>query len=119
MYQAGKNTLIFVLKLCSGLSGPPLNITLTDRSVSSLSFTWDPPGQNKQNGYTVCVSRSHNQPCFKMYTTNDKEIVVRNLNASTKYYVRFSTTTAAGSGNYSEVKGFFTNGSKYINCDNM
>ncbi len=63
--------------------------------------------------YTVCISRSPNQPCFKMYTTNDEEIVVRDLNPSTKYYVRFSTTNVAGSGNYSEVKGFFTDGSKY------
>ena len=35
---------------------------------------------------------------------------MRNLNISTKYYVRISTTTAAGRGNYSDAKGFFTNG---------
>ena len=98
-------------------SGPPLNIKTSSRSTSSLSFTWDPPEKDKQNGvishYTACVSHSENGPCFKIYTTIKKELVVRNLNASTKYYVRVLASNKAGSSAYSGSKGFFTNGSKY------
>jgi hypothetical protein len=39
--------------------------------------------------------------------------LVRNLNTSTKYYVRVLASTTVGVGNYSESRGFFTNGSKY------
>ena len=40
-------------------------------------------------------------------------LVAENLNASTKYHVRVLATTKTGDGNYSESKGFFTNGRKY------
>ena len=39
-------------------------------------------------------------------------MVIRNLNASTKYYVRVLASTKVGPGNYSESVGKFTNGSK-------
>ncbi|CAB4021293.1 Receptor-type tyrosine- phosphatase delta, partial [Paramuricea clavata] len=95
-------------------SGPPLNIKTSSRSTSSLSFTWDPPQKDKQNGdiisYTACVSHSENGPCFKIYTTIDREWIVRNLNPSTKYYVRVLASNKAGNSAYSGSKGFFTNG---------
>ncbi len=89
----------------------------TSRSVSSLLVTWDPPEKTKQNGviisYTACVSRSENGPCFQIFISSKREWLVRNLNASTKYYVRVLASTKAGHGNYSESKEFVTNGSKY------
>ena len=98
-------------------SGPPLNIRTTSRSASSLSFAWDPPDTNKQNGviisYTACVSHSENGPCFQIFITNERKWLVGDLNPSTKYYVRVLASTKVGHGNYSESKGFFTNGSKY------
>ena len=39
-------------------------------------------------------------------------IVIENLNASTKYYVRVLASTKVGPGFYSESEGKFTNGSK-------
>jgi hypothetical protein len=92
-----------------------LNIKTSTRSTSSLSFTWYPPGKDKQNGvsYTACVSQSENGSCFRTYITNEREWIVRNLNASTKYYVRVLVSNKAGSSAYSGSKGFFTNGSKY------
>ena len=94
-----------------------MNIKTTSRSASSLSFTWDPPEKDKQNGviisYTACVSHSENGHCFQIFTTNKREWVVRHLTASTKYYVRILASTKVGHGNYSESRGFFTNGSKY------
>ncbi len=98
-------------------SGPPLNIKTTSRSVASLLLTWDPPEKTKQNGviisYTACVSRSENGPCFQTFISSKGEWLVRNLNASTKYYIRVLASTKAGHGNYSESKEFFTNGRKY------
>ena len=98
-------------------SGPALNIKTSSRSTSSLSFTWDPPEKDKQNGviisYTACVSHSENGPCLEIFITSKREWLVRNLNASTKYYVRVLASNKAGSSVYSGSKGFFTNGSKY------
>ena len=98
-------------------SGPALNIKTSSRSTSSLSFTWDPPEKDKQNGviitYTACVSHSENGPCLEIFTTSKREWIVRNLNALTKYYVRVLAINKAGSSVYSGSKGFFTNGSKY------
>ena len=101
----------------SAPSGPPLNIKTSLRSTSSLSFIWDPPEKDKQNGviitYTACVTHSENGPCFQTFITSGREWLVKNLNASTKYYVRVLASNKAGSSAYSGSKGFFTNGSKY------
>ena len=94
-----------------------MNIRTTSRSASSLAFAWDPPDTNKQNGviisYTACVSHSENGPCFQTFTTSERRWLVVNLNPVTKYCVRVLASTKVGHGNYSESKGFFTNGSKY------
>jgi hypothetical protein len=94
-----------------------LNIKTSSRSTSSLSFTWDPPEKDEQNGviisYTACVSQSRYGHCLEIFTTSKREWLVRNLNASTKYYVRVLASNKAGSSAYSKSKGFFTNGRKY------
>ncbi|CAB4007597.1 Receptor-type tyrosine- phosphatase delta [Paramuricea clavata] len=94
-------------------SGPPLDIKTTSRSTS-LSLIWDPPQETKQNGviisYTACVSHSENGPCFQKFVTSEREWLVGNLNASTKYYVRVLASTKVGHGQYSTSKGYFTNG---------
>ena len=42
-------------------------------------------------------------------------LVIRNLNASTKYYVRVLASTKVGRGNYSKITGkSITNGSKFF-----
>ncbi|CAB4035207.1 receptor-type tyrosine- phosphatase S-like isoform X1, partial [Paramuricea clavata] len=51
-----------------------------------------------------------NGSCFRTYITNEREWVVRNLNVSTKYYVRVLASNKAGSSAYSGSEGFFTNG---------
>ena len=98
-------------------SGPPLNIRITARSTSSLSFDWDLPETSKQNGviisYTACVSHSENGPCFQIFITNERKWLVGDLNPSTKYYVRVLASTKVGHGKYSESEGYFTLGSKY------
>ena len=103
--------------IASGQGSPSRNVKTTSRSTSSLSLTWDAPEKSGDNdriiSYTVCVSHSANEHCFKKYVTSDRELIVRNLNASTKYYVRVLASTKAGSSVYSKAKGFFTNGSKY------
>ena len=82
-------------------------------------MTWDAPRKLDENdhiiSYTVCVSYSVDGHCFIKHVTNDqeREMVVRNLKASTKYYVRILANTAKRSSLYSESKGFLTNGSKY------
>ena len=97
-------------------SGPPLNIKLNERNVSSMSFTWDAP--EKINGiligYNVCVSIPRSQTCFKMFTTLAQKILLTNLNASSKYYIRVRAHTNAGMGKYSEAVGFFTNAGKTV-----
>jgi hypothetical protein len=98
-------------------SGPPLNIRITARSTSSLSFDWDLPETSKQNGviisYTACVSHSENGPCFQIFITNERKWLVGDLNPSTKYYVRVLASTKVGHGKYSESEGYFTLGSEY------
>jgi hypothetical protein len=93
---------------------------VTAESSSSLSVTWEPPENDKRNGmivnYTVCISHEESEPCFKEKITEDKMLVIASLNASTKYYVRVLASTKVGSGNYSESKGKFTNGSKFCSC---
>ena len=82
-----------------------------------MSFTWDSPDKTKQNGviisYTACASHLENGPCFHTITTSGREWLVENLNPLTKYYVRVLASTKAGHGDYSESKGFFTNGREY------
>ena len=84
--------------------------------MSSLDFTWDAPERSKQNGviisYSTCVSHSENGKCFQTSTTSERKLLVRNLNASTEYFIRVLASTKVGRGNYSESKGVFTNGSK-------
>ena len=63
--------------------------------------------------YTACISHLENAPCFQTFNTMKTDWLVRNLNTSTKYYVRVLASTTVGVGNYSESRGFFTNGSKY------
>ena len=41
-------------------------------------------------------------------------IVIKNLNTSTKYYVRVLASTKVGPGPYSESNGKFTNGGKFL-----
>ncbi len=98
-------------------SSPPLNIKTTSKSASSLSLAWDPPETCKQNGviisYTACVSSSENGPCFQIFNASKRELLVGNLNAPTKYYVRVLASTKVGYGNYSESREFFTKASKY------
>ena len=60
----------------------------------------------------MCISHEESKPCFKEYTTKKKMLVISNLHASTKYYVRVLASTKVGRGNYSESEGKFTNGSK-------
>jgi hypothetical protein len=93
---------------------------VTAESSSSLSVTWEPPEKVKRNGiidsYTVCISHEESKPCFKEQTTREKMLVIASLNASTKYYVRVLASTKDGRGPYSESKGKFTNGSKFLFC---
>ncbi|CAB4036285.1 retinoschisin-like, partial, partial [Paramuricea clavata] len=94
-------------------SGPSVNIRTTSRSASSLFFAWDVDHSQttKQHGviisYTACVSRSENGPCFQKFITSERKWLVRNLNASTKYYVRVFASTKVGHGN-SDSRGVFT-----------
>ena len=96
--------------------GPPLNVTITPERSLSLNVAWEPPEEDKRNGeivnYTVCISREENEPCFKKYTTTEKMLVIRNLDASTKYYVRALASTKVGPGVYSESKRIMTNKGK-------
>ena len=84
--------------------------------MSSLGFTWHAPEKSKQNGviisYSTCVSHSENGQCFQTFTTSERKLLVRNLNASTEYFIRVLASTKVGRGNYGESKGVFTNGSK-------
>jgi hypothetical protein len=89
-------------------------------SSSSLSVTWEPPEKDKRNGiivnYTACISlfsHEESEPCFKEQNTEKEILVIENLNASTKYYVRVLASTKVGPGPYSESRGKFTNGSKF------
>jgi hypothetical protein len=66
--------------------------------------------------YTVCISHEERELCFREYTTKTKMLVIDNLNASTKYYVRVFASTKVGRGPYAESKGKFTNGSKFCSC---
>jgi hypothetical protein len=89
-------------------------------SSSSLSVTWEPPEKDKRNGkivsYTVCISHEESEPCFKNQTTQENMLVIDNLNASTKYYVRVLASTKVGPGPYGESEGKRTNGSKLCSC---
>ena len=96
--------------------GPPLNVSVTAESSSSLSVTWQPPEEKKRNGvivnYTVCISHEVTTHCFKEHTTHKKMLVIDNLNASTKYFIHVLASTKVGRGNYSDSEKTFTNGSK-------
>ena len=98
--------------------GPPLNVTITAESSSSLSVTWEPPEEDKRNGeivnYTVCIFQEESKPCFQENTTTKMEKVIGNLNAATKYYVRVLASTKVGRGKYSESKTKITNGGKFF-----
>ena len=63
----------------------------------------------------MCISKSVNASCFQKFKISTREWDVRNLNPSTKYYVRVLASTKVGDGPYSETKGFLTNASKRNN----
>jgi hypothetical protein len=111
-----KNNIPYYLISFLAPDDPPLNVTVTAETSSSLSVTWEPPEKDKRNGiivsYTVCISHEESKPCFRQYTTKKKMIVIDNLIDSTKYYVRVLASTKVGRGPYSESTGKFTNGSK-------
>ena len=112
-----RNDLSELFDLILAPEGPPQNVKVTAESSSSLSVTWEPPEENQRNGeivnYTVCISHEENKPCIEEYTIEEKMIVIENLNASTKYYVRVLASTKVGPGNYSESARKFTNAGKY------
>ena len=114
IHKISIKTSVYIYTLAP--SGPPLNIRITSRSASSLSFAWDPPDRTKQNGviinYTACVSYFENDPCLQSFITSERRWLFVNLNPLTKYYVRVLASTKVGHGNYSESKGIFTSGSK-------
>ena len=56
----------------------------------------------------TCILHEENRPCFEEYTIKEKRMVIGNLNASTKYYVRVVASTKDGPGHYSENAGKFT-----------
>ncbi|CAB4022221.1 Receptor-type tyrosine- phosphatase delta, partial [Paramuricea clavata] len=113
-FSEGKTTSFTTSE--DGPEGPPLNVTVIADSSSLLSVTWEPPKKDKRNGiivsYTVCISHEESKPCFREYATKNKMIVIDNLFASTKYYVRVLASTKVGRGSYSESKGKFTNGNQ-------
>ena len=82
--QPGKATLLVLFILILAPEGPPLNVSITAESSSSLSVTWKPPEEDKRNGkivnYIVCISHEENKPCFEEYTTKEEMIVIGNLN---------------------------------------
>mgnify|MGYP002804006028 CR=1 FL=1 len=96
-------------------SGSPIRIETKSQSATSLSIKWQPPKRNKRNGvivsYTACISHTEYGSCIQTFITNRRDWLVGNLNASTQYYVRVLASTKVGPGNFSESKGFFTNGS--------
>ena len=114
IHKISIKTSVYIYTLAP--SGPPLDIRITSRSTSSLSFAWDPPDRTKQNGviinYTACVSYFVNDPCLQSFITSERRWLFVNLNPFTKYYVRVLASTKVGHGNYSESKGIFTSGSK-------
>ena len=95
-----------------------MNVKITAESLLSLSVTWEPPEENKRNGeivnYTVCISHEETKSCFEEYTTKEKMMIIKNLNASTKYYVRVLASTKVGPGVFSEWTSEFTNKGKYF-----
>ena len=92
--------------------GPPLKITVVEKSSSSLLVRWNQPEISKRNGiivnYTVCTSHQESEPCLKEYTTSEKMLVIGNLKVSTKYYVRVLASTKIGRGMYSNSTKKFT-----------
>ena len=95
-------------------SGPPLNVKVTTQSSSFILISWKTPEVERQNGvvtnFTVCLSHHKDGVCFKEYVTKSYELLINNLSASTKYFVRVLATTRAGSGNYSQSQVALTNG---------
>ena len=112
-----RNDLSRLFDLILAPEGPPQNVKVTAESTSSLSVTWETPEESQRNGeivnYTVCISHEGKKPCFEEHTIEEKMIVIENLNASTKYYVRVLASTKVGPGNYSECARKFTNAGKY------
>ena len=116
-------------------SGPPWNVTSTNRSKNELTVSWRAPDQSLQThemtGYKVCYSdkvRSSNANCSVCYfdkenssnpscfQENDQSytIVMGELRPATKYFVTVAAGTTGGYGPKSAKISKITNGGKTI-----
>jgi hypothetical protein len=106
--------------LSSVPSGPPWNVTITNRSKNELTVSWRAPDQSLQTdeltGYKVCYSDkagSSNPNCSQ---ENDQSytIVIKNLRPATKYFVTVGAGTSGGYGPNSAEISKITSGGKTI-----
>lgn len=104
-------------------SGAPLNMSVTERGPSSLTFSWQEPRPELQNGIlTMYVGILWELPGLDHVinvTINTTEAVVSELHPHTNYVFQAAALNSMGSGPFSAT--FYTHtaedGKRYSNND--
>ena len=92
----------------------PSNVTASPESTTSIKVEWDPVPKCKRNGeitnYIVEVFNSTRDEVryVRYVSSDDRSVVIRNLQEYTNYSVRVYATTAVGEGPPSEYQNTTT-----------
>ena len=92
--------------------GPPLSVTITATTVSTITVTWSLPDLTLQNGriisykllYTTDPSQNDDQSqSVTINATSPLTHQLTNLLVNTRYYIKIAAATSIGSGPYSST----------------
>ena len=82
-------------------SAAPQNVRVTANTTVSLTFAWDPPPDDTQNGvirrYDVTVTEVATSTLIGTYEVTEQELTVNSLQVYTNYHISVSAYTV-GSG---------------------
>ena len=98
-------------------SAPPVNVTTTEVSTTSVHLNWIPPPTEHHNGvitgYVARVTMANTQESYNISTNSTTELLVDSLTPDSEYIFAVAAQTAIGIGPFSGAIIQQTKPSKY------
>ena len=91
---------IFYLPIFAVPSGPPLNVALTDITITSMTVSWDPPVEpnGKIVGYEVIYYEKDNQDMKRIRNVPRQRYTIENLKPFRIYRISVACKSSGGIG---------------------